>query len=277
MLIQEIEAKSILTKSNIPSVDLVVNPYVGCEHGCIYCYADFMKRFTNHHEPWGEFIDVKKNGADLVKPKGQYKGKDVLFSSVTDPYLPHERKFQVTREILKKLVKHQPRISILTKSELVKRDIEIFKQFQDIDIATSVSTINTELAKQLEPRASLPLRRFEALKECRNAGLTTHVFISPIFPYITEIEQIMEIMVDHVDYFSFENLNVRPNNRKQVFNFIRKNRPDLVSDYKKIYGRPPDNSYWEFTSQKIQELGKKYNVNCHIHFHYGGFSKNKKT
>jgi DNA repair photolyase len=275
MLIQEIESKSILTKSNIPSIDLVVNPYVGCEHGCIYCYADFMKRFTNHHEPWGEFLDVKKNGPELVKPRGHYEGKEVLFSSVTDPYLPHERKFEVTRAILKKLVVHQPKISILTKSELVKRDIDIFKQFNDIDIAISVSTINVELVKQLEPRASLPFRRFEALKACKNEGLNTHVFISPILPYITEIEQIMEMMADHVKYFSFENLNVRPNNRKRVFQFIKKNRPDLIPDYKKIYGRPPDNLYWDLVSQKILEIGKIFNVNCQIHFHHGGFSKNK--
>ena len=275
MLIQEIESKSILTKSNIPNVDLVVNPYVGCEHECIYCYADFMKRFTNHHEPWGEFLDVKINGPELVKPRGQYNGKEILFSSVTDPYLPHERKFELTRAILKKLVEHQPKISILTKSELVQRDIDIFKQFHDIDIAISVSTINTELAKQLEPRASLPFRRFDALKACQNEGLTTHIFISPILPYITEIEQIMEMMADHVKYFSFENLNVRPNNRKRIFQFIKKIRPDLLSEYKKIYGRPPDTLYWDLLAEKIYELEKKFNKKCYIHFHHGGFSKNK--
>ena len=273
MKIQEISAKSILTKSNIPSVDLVVNPYVGCEHGCIYCYAEFMKRFTNHHEPWGTFLDVKINAPDLVKPRGQYRNKNVLLSSVTDPYLPHERKYEITRKILEKLVPHQPSLTILTKSELLVRDIDLLKKFDDIDVSISISTLNEEYMKQLEPRASIPSRRLAALRKCNEAGLKTHVFISPIFPYITEIEEIMKRAIDFVDYFSFENLNIRPHNRKRVFDFVKKNQPALLVKYKTIFDKPQDNSYWDLLSDKIVELSKKYKIECVNHFHHGGFSK----
>jgi len=273
MIIQEVPVKSILTKSNIPSVDLVVNPYVGCEHGCIYCYAEFMKRFTNHHEPWGAFLDVKINSPDLVKPRGEYRNKNVLLSSVTDPYLPHERKYELTRKILEKLVPHQPSLTILTKSELIVRDINILKKFKDIDVSISISTLNEEYTKQLEPRASIPSRRFAALRKCKEAGLKTHVFVSPIFPYITDIEEIMKEAIGFVDYFSFENLNVRPHNRKRVFDFVKKIRPDLLEKYKNIYNKPQDNSYWDTLSDRIIELGIKYEIECVNHFHHGGFSK----
>ncbi len=270
--INEVLAKNILTKSNIPDVDLVVNPYIGCVHGCIYCYAEFMKRFTDHHEAWGEFLDVKINSPHLVKPKGHYNDKIILMSSVTDPYLPHERKYELTRKILKKLIPHQPTIQVLTKSDLVIRDIDILKQFKNAEVGISVSTMNDNLAKQLEPRASVPSKRFDAIQKCHEEGLKTYVFISPIFPYITEINEIMEMTVDQVDYFMFENLNVRPHNRNRIFNFIRKNKPGLLKEYKTIFNKPQDFSYWEMLSKKIDHLGKFYNVDCVNCFHYGGFT-----
>ncbi|MFX1276177.1 MAG: radical SAM protein [Promethearchaeota archaeon] len=273
MNIQEIIAKSILTKSNIPNVDLVVNPYIGCEHGCIYCYAEFMKRFTAHHEPWGEFLDAKINSPELVKPRGHYTNKIVMFSSVTDPYIPHERKYELTRKILYRLIPYQPSITILTKSELFMRDIELFKQFKNIEVGISISTLNDQYMKQLEPRASIPLRRFNAIKKCHDAGLKTYIFLSPIFPFITEIEEIMEKTVDYVDYFMFENLNVRPHNRKRIFNFIKKNKPNLLSKYKEIFDKPQDHSYWDMLSGKIYNFGKKFNVECINCFHHGGFTK----
>ncbi len=274
MIIREIYSKGILTKSHIPDVDLVVNPYVGCEHGCIYCYAEFMKRFTNHHEPWGSFLDIKMNSPNLVKPRGQYRNKKVFLSSVTDPYLPHERKYRLTRKILKKLVTHQPIISILTKSELVERDIELLKKFNNLEVGVSVSTINIEYMKQLEPRASTPIRRFDALKKCKEAGLKTYVFISPIFPYITEVEKIMKMTVDFTDYFMFENLNIRPTNRKKIFDFIKKNRPELQKEYKIIYNKLQDNSYWDLLSFQIEKFSKKFNIECINCFHHGGFKNN---
>ena len=88
MNIQEITTKDILSKTNLPIGDYAVNPYVGCVHACKYCYASFMKRFTNHPEPWGEFIDVK-NWTPICD-RGQLAGKEAFFCSVTDPYQPHD-------------------------------------------------------------------------------------------------------------------------------------------------------------------------------------------
>ena len=95
MVIKEITVKDIMTKTNLPVSDFAVNPYVGCTHACKYCYASFMKRFTNHPEPWGEFIDVKN--WTPIRDRGQLAGKEAFFCSVTDPYQPHEARFKRTR------------------------------------------------------------------------------------------------------------------------------------------------------------------------------------
>ncbi len=272
--VKEVTINSIVIKSKLPGTDFVVNPYVGCLHGCIYCYATFMKRFTNHTEKWGTFVDVKINAAERIGNVDRLKGKKILFSSVTDAYNAPEAKYKITRQILEKLseINPQPKIEILTKSRLVIRDIDIIKRFEDATLGVSMSTLNEKYSKMLEPMASLPRLRLDTLKRCKEAGLKTYIFLSPIFPYITEVEKIMENAVPYVDYFMFENLNVRPANRSNVYNFIRKTRPDLLENYKNIYERK-DYSYWNSLEETIKKLGEKYGKETRIFFHHGGFDK----
>src|SRR3989338_4770700 len=124
-MIKEIKVKSIITRSNLPDAEFVINPYIGCLHNCLYCYARFMKRFTGHLEPWGKFCDVKINAPDLIPQTDKYRNHSIFLSSVTDPYLPSERKYQLTRQILEKLIPLEPKLDILTKSDLVVRDVNI--------------------------------------------------------------------------------------------------------------------------------------------------------
>lgn len=175
------EAKSIITKSNIPSIDYVINPYIGCQHGCIYCYAEFMIRFTDHKgDKWGEFLDVKSFDLNKIEPK-KYNGKTILLSSVTDPYIPLEIKYQNTRKILERLVGTSAEVSILTKSKLVVRDIDLFKKFKNIEVGISITTLNEDFARKIERAASKPSERLEAIKAISEAGLKTYTFISPFF------------------------------------------------------------------------------------------------
>lgn len=119
---QVIGVKDYLTKSNLPASDYVINPYVGCFHGCKYCYACFMKHFSKHDEPWGSFIDIKY----CTKPinKNRLKGKTVFLSSVTDCYNKYEEKYRITRKILEQLVDVDCFVNISTKSDLILRDID---------------------------------------------------------------------------------------------------------------------------------------------------------
>jgi len=270
MKTKEINVNGIITKSNLPDTDYVVNPYIGCQHGCIYCYSEFMKRFTDHHEDWGDFVDIKLNAPELVKSCRRYRGKRILFSSVTDPYQPLEAKYKLTRRTLEKLTDEQPAIEILTKSRLVVRDIDILKQFDDVTVGISIATLNEEYSRILEPLAALPKLRLDALKKCKEADIRTYVFVSPIFPYITEIDEIIDLAKPHVDFFMFENLNLRPINRNKIYNFIREHEPKLLSKYKQIY-EDKDNSYWNELREKIKRACKRYGKEGRIYFHHGGF------
>jgi DNA repair photolyase len=265
--ITRIKAKSIIVKSNLPDGDFVINPYVGCMHGCKYCYARFMKRFTGHTEPWGSFVDIKFNAPDLI-PEGtnKYREKSIIISSVTDPYQPIEREYEITRKILERLITLQPHLDLITKSDLVVRDIDLFKQFKNCMVTLSFWITDEKLRKQVELLSSQVKQKINALKELHKAKIPTALFISPIFPQITDWEKIIHQTKSFVDEYWFENLNLYPSIKGEIYRFLRKNRPELVEKYKKIYSN--NSNYWNIEENKIIEFCKKYQVSCKIYFHH---------
>ncbi|MFX1278277.1 MAG: radical SAM protein [Promethearchaeota archaeon] len=264
------EAKNIITKSNIPSIDYVINPYTGCQHGCIYCYAEFMIRFTNHKgDKWGQFLDIKTFDLDKIKPE-RYNGKRILLSSVTDPYLPLEKKYQNTRKILEKLISTKASVSILTKSKLVLRDIDLFKKFENISVGISISTLDEQFARIIERAASKPLERLEAIKQISQEGIETYTFISPYFPEITDYKGIIENVKDFSNRFLFENLNFRPHNIPRIMKVINEKYPNLMHIYKDLQ---KDRGYWDVLEDEIMNFCEEKKLNYSIEFHHGGFSK----
>lgn len=264
------EAKSIITKSNIPSIDYVINPYTGCQHGCIYCYAEFMIRFTGHKgEKWGQFLDIKNYDFEKIKPS-KYDGKSILLSSVTDPYLPLEKKYQNTKKILENLVGTSADIQILTKSKLVTRDIELFKKFENIKIGISINTSSDNFARIIEPAASKPSERLSAIEQISGENIETYVFVSPFFPEITDFKAIIEKAENYTKNFSFENLNFRPHNVPRIYQVIDKYYPKLLPKYKEIR---QDQSYWDYVELEIKDFCESKHLNYEIEFHHGGFSK----
>lgn len=270
MIINYREAKSIITKSNIPGIDFVINPYVGCQHGCIYCYAEFMIRFTGHKgDKWGEFLDIKAYDFDKIKPQ-RYDGKRMLLSSVTDPYIPLEFKYKNTRKILENLVGTKAEISILTKSKLVVRDIDLFKKFDNLEVGISISTLDNEFAQLIERGASRPKERLEALKEIHENGIKTYTFISPFFPQITDYKAIIEETIAYTDSYMFENLNFRPHNVPRILKLIKEHYHDLVPIYQEFR---KDHSLWNLIESEIESYCEKLKLTYKIEFHHGGFSK----
>ncbi|MHA1966197.1 MAG: radical SAM protein [Candidatus Hodarchaeales archaeon] len=264
------EAKSILVKSNIPSIDYVINPYIGCQHGCIYCYAEFMIRFTNHKgEQWGEFLDVKTFNFEKVKPQ-KYDGKTILLSSVTDPYLPLEKKYMNTRKILEKLIGTRAKISILTKSKLIVRDIDLFTQFHNLEVGISLCTLDTGFAKIVEPHASNPADRLDALQKISQAGIKTYTFISPYFPEITDYKAIIDVTRNYSDQYIFENLNFRPHNISRIMGVIQDKYPEILKKYQEIR---KNHEYWDVLETDIKKYCEKEKLEYKIEFHHGGFSK----
>jgi DNA repair photolyase len=265
MKIAEIKAKSIITKSGL-NCDYVINPYVGCMHGCVYCYARFMKRFTGHQEEWGKFVDAKINAVELVRKSEKYRGKEIFFSSVTDPYQPVESRYKLTRNVLEKLIPIQPTIAIQSKSDLLVRDIDVFKKFKNIDVGISLSTLDESTQKKIEPRASSPQRRIDALMKLKKAGIHTHVFISPILPEITDWKAIIKATKKYADEIWFENLNLYPSIKANIDNFLKTVDPNLVYKYKEIYAK--DSMYWNKVEQEIKIFCKQEKLVYKIYFHH---------
>ncbi len=264
------QAKNLITKSNLPSIDFVINPYVGCQHGCIYCYAEFMIRFTGHKgEKWGDFLDIKQCNLNKINPH-KYDGTSILLSSVTDPYLPLEKKYQNTRKVLNTLIGTRANVQILTKSKLVTRDIDLFKRFENISIGISLSSLNEQFSRMVEPRASKPSERLNAIKQIHEQELRTYVFISPFFPGFSDYRVIIEKSLDYTDYYMFENLNFRPHNIPRINGMIKTNYPQLISQYQELQS---NQSYWEVLEKEIDIYCKKKELNYSIEFHHGGFSK----
>jgi len=267
MKIKEIKTKSIIVKSNLPDADFVINPYIGCMHGCKYCYARFMKRFTGHTEPWGSFVDVKINAPDLIpKNTNKYREKSIIISSVTDPYQPIEGKYKLTRKILERLILLQPNLNLITKSDLVVRDIDLFKQFKNFMVTLSFSIIEEKLRKQIELLSSPAEQKMNALKELHKAKILTALFISPLFPQITDWEKIIYKTNSFVDEYWFENLNPYPSIKGEIYSFLRKNRPELIEIYKKVYSK--NSNYWNIEEDKIKEFCRMNKVSCKIYFHH---------
>ncbi len=148
-----IEAKDYVTKSNLPASDYVINPYVGCPHGCKYCYARFMKRFTNHTEEWGSFIDIKR----CLKPINtkRLSGKRIFISSVTDCYNSFEERYCITQNILNQLVNVDCFITIATKSSLILRDLELLKKLQNLTVAMSINTLDENFRQDMDNASSV--------------------------------------------------------------------------------------------------------------------------
>ena len=171
--IKERFCRTILSPSQLPGCDYVINPYVGCLHGCLWCYARFMRGYTGHEmETWGSFVDAKINAPEvLIKDIQRLKNKPTIFlSSVCDPYQPIEAKYRLTRRCLEILAPFPFPVAILTQSKLVTRDIDLFKKFKEIEVGMSFITMDEKATRLFQPGAALPQERVATLKQLHQAG-----------------------------------------------------------------------------------------------------------
>ncbi len=243
-----VEAKSILSKSNLPVCDYSANPYVGCSHACRYCYASFMKRFSGHDEPWGQFVDVKR--WKPLKNARKHDGQQVFVGSVCDPYMPEEAEYGRTRALLEELVGSGMEVSIQTKSDLVLRDIDLISQLPGARVGFSINTLDEGFRSDMD--AAVPLaRRLAAMKELHNAGIRTTCFISPIFPGITDAPAIIEAARDRCNLVWLENLNLRGGYKADILGYIAEKRPELVPLYDAIYQKG-DRTYWRELDAEVR-------------------------
>ena len=246
--INSIKAKSVFTKSGLPGSDWVINPYNGCLFGCQYCYAAQVARWKHPGEEWGNFLDVKINAPEILKKELEKLEKrletknlgSVFFSSVTDPYVGMEAKYQLTRQCLEVLVDfgYEGNISLQTKSPLVVKDIEVLKKLKDVSVGFTVTTLDDNVSKFLEVMAPPVSSRIKALKQLHDAGISTYAFIGPILPYFSNNASKMNDLLDELQKVGvsevwFEHINLSPKIKERLFTYLKKESPELITDFNK--------------------------------------------
>lgn len=211
MQVAEITGKTALVKSGIPGVEYVINPYLGCGHGCKYCYAVFMQKYARRFQgqPWGSFVEAKVNIAEVLRrelARKRQRGRAML-SSVCDPYQPVEGKYRLTRQCLEALQDYGWGIDILTRSPLVTRDLDILAGALQVSVGFSIPTDAEAVRRVTEPQAPPIPARIAALKQVAEAGIHPWVFIAPMLPM--NPARLVELIAPYADRVMMDPLNYR--------------------------------------------------------------------
>ena len=231
MDILEVKTKTALVRSRIPGVEYVINPYTGCGHGCRYCYAVFMRKYSRQHKKaeWGSFVEVKINIVDVLRDELSRKRKTgtAMLSSVCDPYQPTERRYRLTRQCIEALREHGWAIDVLTRSALVTRDTDLLASCIGASVGFSIPTDNDDVRKVLEPSSPTIGSRVHALQQLHEAGIRTWVFIAPMLPMNSE--RLAGLILPYIDHAMVDPINYR----NQVAPLYRKHGWDyaLTDEY----------------------------------------------
>ncbi len=267
-----IECKSILNKSRL--ADYCLNCYTGCEHGCRYCYANFMRRYTEHREKWGEFVDVKVNAVEALteEVKKKKRGK-VFLSSVCDGWQPVEEKYKLTRKCVKILLDNGFSLTILTKSTLVERDFDLLKANpKNVELGLTLTTLDERLQSLIEPRASSPGRRLTTLKRAADSGIRVYAFLGPLLPYLCDreldIDKLFHSLHDiRLDCIYLDRLNPRYGIWTSLYPFLRRHYSNLCSKYKRLFN--DDDALCEYShllAKRVKRVAKKHGLEKKLRF-----------
>ncbi|MBI2267386.1 MAG: radical SAM protein [Armatimonadetes bacterium] len=265
--VREIRASSILNKSGIS--DFAVNCYTGCIHGCRYCYARFMAKFRNEKVPWGRFVDVKVNAAEVLEKqaKRNFSGESVIISSVCDGWQHAEERYGLTRKCLQILLPRNLRISILTKSSLVERDFDLLDRWKEkVELGVTLTTLDEKAREIMEPGAAPVTERLEILDRAAKRGIPIWVFFGPTLPGISDNEQgIEEIMASLAGLplvrLYFDRLNARYGVWQSLKEALEENNPSLLPLYRKVlFDRDFGPKYEEYLKHSILRAAARHEV-----------------
>jgi len=218
-----------------------------------------MKRFTGHVEDeWGRFLDIKENAATVLRKElGRRKVEGtVLLGSVTDAYQPAEKKFGITRACLEVLAEYDVPISILTKSSLVLRDIDLLTRFSNCEVGLTVELQDDQLSAVFDPGASPISERVRALGRLHETGIRTYAFLGPIMPGLCDVHAVIDLVAGKIDYLMAESLNIGWENRPTILAIIEKHYPDLLPIYQKGFSK----DYWRQAKQDVELACAGHNI-----------------
>jgi len=190
--------KTALSDTGLPDLKYALNPYIGCSHGCVYCYARLYTRDKRVSENWGNTVVVKYNLPQVLEREVKSRERGVVgVGTITDPYQPVEAHYKITVKSLLVLLKAGFPVSIQTKNPLVLRDLRVLAEHRDlVDVGFTITTLKYEIAKFIEPRAPPPSSRVEALRRLRASGLKTWIFYGPVIPGLNDDVETIKCLVE---------------------------------------------------------------------------------
>ena len=268
-------ARSLLNRCTAPRMPFTwtINPYRGCEFACKYCYARYTHEFMELRDgvDFERKIYVKQHAADLLRRdlRKVKPGEEIAIGTATDPYQPAERRYEVTRAILDEIARHSGLdLGIVTKSNLILRDAELLRQIaqqNQLFVNITITTLDADLARILEPRAPRPDLRLDAMSKLNLAGVPAGVICAPVVPGITDSVQNLEALVKATAeaggrYIFANPLFLKPCSAQVFLPFLEKEFPQLVESYRRRYASRAflPEPYRKRISELMAKLRKKY-------------------
>lgn len=249
-LLNKITKKDMLFKG-----DYTLNPYQNCEFGCRYCDSTFDK-----------IIYIKENATEILKKELETieKGR-IIVGSVSDPYQKAEKKYETTRGLLEVIKKNRFSCHILTKSNLILRDLDILTNMKSCMVTISILSLNESVSKVFEGDVPSPLERLRTIKKLKESGIKTGIAIIPILPYITEdeIENIIKSAKDQkADYVVYKHLELKGDQKKLFLDILKEFNLHLIDQYEKLYSTSymPSNNYLLKIDKSVNKYCAKFNV-----------------
>jgi len=257
-----ISARTALSNSRIYGVRYALNPFVGCLHGCAYCYARFIRKQYGIEDEWGSFLYVKRDFARLLtKDLAKRKPGVTLVSSTTDPYQPLGKLSEVSRRCLELLLKSGFPVVLMTKNAGVLRDADLLSQYRSVEVGFSFFTYDDSDARNFELRTSPPKDRVRALEEMRKLGIRTFAFIAPFIPIVSErtIEELLENVLPIVDEVYLDKLNIKAGNWRSIKRVLEEKYPEELRAIKRIlFNEVLSKRYYEELKEKLNRYDIKY-------------------
>jgi DNA repair photolyase len=249
----------ITKKDNLFSGNYTVDPYRNCEFACSYCDSSYE-----------EIVYIKKNSVEILNEelKNIQKGK-IILGSVNDPYQKIEKKYCISRDILKVINNNGFSCNILTKSDLVLRDFDLLKKIINCQVTVSISSINPEINSIFEKNVISAAKRFDLVKKLNEKGLSSGIAIVPIMPFINDkefVETIKSAKVTKSKYLIYKYLELKGDQKQLFLKLLQKHFPALISSYIKLYkdSYKPNQDYIEFINKKIKTILTRYHIENRI-------------
>lgn len=273
-VVREIKCKSVINRVQGMPFSWSINPYRGCRHACVYCYARPTHEYLgmNGADEFQEVIFAKVNSPEVVKrelARRSWRGENVVIGTATDPYQQAESRYRITRGILEAFRDARNPVSITTKSPMILRDLDILAELvahADVSVHFTVTTLDETLWRKVEPTTAKPRKRLEALKVLKGHGIRTAVFLSPVLPGLTDDRDHLEAVVAAAaeagaDVLFSQVLRLGPGISEYYLPFIEREFPELAGRYRQLYrSNNAAGVYVERVGAIVRELKQQYGL-----------------